>query len=198
MPESYALVSLDEARTQLGIEDTNKAARVSLLVDAATELIENYIGNAVVIRSFTEKHWGAKKHIFLQRYPVTAITSITDPDSQTVAAADYILIDDEGRLQHHGTFPNARDADGARARWSIVYTAGRYTATNTVAAKFKEAAHIIIAERFRRAEPGITSRKVGDLAITYSDRSTSRSIGRSLAIPDEVRALLADEVSLSV
>jgi len=197
MPLSRAILTLDEARTYLGApEDAATSSRLQQLVDSATLQIEEYIQNAVVEGTFTEKHRGGVRQWFLRRYPIQSITSITDPSSTTIPNTDYTLEEEQGRIIAFGSFATAVETDGRPARWSVVYVAGKYATTDVVDANFKLAANILIAERFERPESGVISKKVGDLQIMYSD--AGRSFTGPGLIPAEVRQLIGSYVSRQV
>ena len=197
MPVSRAILTLDEARTYLGVDDAvATSARLQQLVDSATLQIEEYIQNAVVQGTFTEKFKGGVRQWFLRRYPIQSITSITDPSSTTIPNTDYVLEEEQGRIIAFGRFATAVETDGRPARWSVVYVGGKYASTDVVDPNFKLAANILIADRFERPEPGIISKKVGDLQIMYSD--AGRSFAGPGLIPAEVRQLIGSHVSRQV
>jgi len=197
MPVPRAILTLDEARTYLGVDDdVVTSARLQQLVDSATLQIEEYIQNAVVQGTFTEKFKGGTNQWFLRRYPIQSITSITDPSSTTIPATDYILEEEQGRIIAFGRFATAVETDGRPARWSVVYIGGKYASTDVVDPNFKLAANLLIAERFERPEAGVISKKVGDLQIMYSD--AGRSFTGPGLIPAEVRQLIGSHVSRQV
>lgn len=194
MAIAYALISLDEARTYLGVSDSTKAARIQALIEAVSEMVEAYIGNALVKRDFTELKLGGKTgEWFLWRYPVNSIASIVDPDSNTIAAANYHLIAEQGRIIYrYGKFPIARNSTGAEERWTITYNAGRFDATDSVEPRFKEAAKILLGKRYHRPDTGVLSKKVGDLSLTYEASLSFR--GDQVLMPAEVIALIGPAV----
>lgn len=200
MPVSRAILTLDEARTYLGAEDTViPSARLQMLVDSATLHLEAYLQNAVVEGTFTEKRWGGTKQWFLSKYPIQSITSIADPAANTILATDYTIIEDEGRLIPFGRFATAVATDGRRERWLITYVAGRFATTDAVDQNFKMAANILVADRFARPGSGVVSKQVGDLKIQYSDPSSSRAEGAATAlVPDSVRQLVGHFVSRQI
>ena len=197
MPVTRAILTLDEARTYLGADDTAvPSARLQMLVDSATLQIEEYIQNAVVQGTFTEKRWGGQRQWFLSKYPVQSITSIADPATNTILATDYTLIAEQGRLIPFGRFATAVETDGTRARWLVTYVAGLFASIDVVEPNFKMAAQILVADRFERPTTGVISKKVGDLQLMYSD--PTRSFTGAGLVPDEVRQLIGSHVSRQV
>jgi hypothetical protein len=159
------------------------------LISAATAAIEAYIDNAMVQRAFTEdysggvKPWllGGAKRIKLRKYPIVSVASITDDDSNTVAATDYTVVADLGWLEHDGTWPRPV------GRWTIVYTAGRYADTASVAADVKQAAIRVIRAWLSGRAPDVESVTVGPV----TERYRSAESGLQGGLPGDVEAALA-------
>ncbi len=76
----HALVSLDEARRHLRKERDMTIAEWDTLeraINAVTVAAEREIGRQIVARALTERYNGnGKTHLFLNQYPVTAVSSI--------------------------------------------------------------------------------------------------------------------------
>lgn len=134
-----------------------------------------------------------EKRLYLTRYPIISVTSITDPAANTVSAADYVVYKAEGMLIHSGAWPVAQDTSGNIARWSVVYVAGRYANTAAVEANLKLACKLLVATRFSQREGDVISKRVGDLSISYREGQAGNG-----GLPVEVTSLIAPYVSLGV
>lgn len=190
---TYDLISLAEAKTHLGISDTAQDALLEALITGVSFAIEAYCQTAFVQRTVTDIMAGGldfrrnEKTLYLTRYPIVSVISITDPAGNTVPAADYVIYAAEGMLVHAGAWPVAQDSNGNIARWSVVYVAGRYTNTLAVDADVKLACTLLVAARYSRREGDIASKSIGggDFSISY------RSAQAGESMPLEVTALLA-------
>lgn len=193
-----ALISLAEAKTHLGISDTVQDTLLEALIDGASAAIEAFCQTVFVQRTITDIIGGpglrrSEKRLYLNSYPIVSVTSITDPAANTVPATDYVIYKAEGMLVNAGAWPVAQDTNGNIARWTIVYVAGRAANTAAVEANVKLACKLLVATRLSLREGGITSKRVGDLSISYRDPQVSDS-----GLPAEVTSLLASYVSLGV
>ena len=190
-----ALISLAEAKTHLGITDTANDTLLEALIDGASAAIEAFCQTVFVQRTITDIVAGGPglrcKRIYLTRYPIVSVTSITDPAANTVPATDYVIYKAEGMLIHAGAWPEAQDSNGNVARWSVVYIAGRAATTAAVEANLKLACKMLVAATFSRRESGIASKRVGDLSVSYHAPSAEGG-----GMPPEVASLLAPYVSI--
>lgn len=185
MPLAYALSTWPQAQPWLEqVGHVKDPTWVEQMLDAATVRIEHETGATFVQRSFTERRRGGvlgvrggAKRIYLDHYPVVSVTSITDEDSDTVAAADYRILEDLGALEHDGRWPVPT------GEWSIVYTAGRYASTDAVAEDVRLACNLLVSHWIGAREDG-----GGSVGI----------LGLQGALPSDVKSLLTPYQSRSV
>lgn len=185
--EDRYILDLEEGKRHLNVTTTSDDAEILAFIGGATFAIENYVQNAVVQRTFTEDYTagvgarlGGARRIYLKRYPIQSVTSITDDESNTVVAADYIVVADEGYLEHDWLWPVPV------GRWSIVYVAGRYATTKDVEQHWKTACKLLLADYWNLPQASVESKKIGDLSITYrTEEGTSNP-----TLPQAVRFLI--------
>lgn len=121
-----ALVTAAEATAYLGLGTLtgDDADNLQRQINAASAMIENWLGVPTIYRNAQEWHYGAKKYIYLRNYPVLAIISIVDPAGNVIPATDYIVENDMGRLAHFGRFWVAQTTGGQPTRWKFDHVAG--------------------------------------------------------------------------
>lgn len=183
------LVTLSEVKTALNITVTDHDSRLSALITNTSARILAYLQTAVVHETVTEKHFGGKKRIYLKKYPYVSDIAIIDGKGNTMPSTDYIIIAEQGILQHVGNWPTAEEADGKIGRWSITFKAGLVANTAAVPADLKEACHLWVSRRFNRIDQSVRSKSVGDVSISYTASDEAD------AIPPDVAALLSPYVS---
>jgi len=179
---TYALLSDSELNSYIPSEQGSsiKHPPLSVLNNAAALKLEDMCGGtAFVQRSFTEDHSGGMlgrrgglKRLYLNRTPIVSVASITDDDSNTVAATDYTVV---------GTLGNSYlEFDGVMSapvgRWTVVYTAGVFADTESVTWDVKVAALALI--RQLRDNKGVTS-----TSSSLSGRAGSRARTRAQVSP---------------
>lgn len=183
------LVTLSEVKTALNITITDHDSRLTALITNTSARILAYLQTAVVHETVTEKHFGGKKRIYLKKYPYVSDIAIVDGKGNTVPSTDYLIIAEEGVLQHVGLWPTAEEADGKIGRWSITFKAGLAANTASVAGDIKDACHLWVSRRFNRIDQSVRSKSVGDMSIGYTASDDAD------AIPPDVAALLSPYVS---
>lgn len=198
----YALVTLAEAKTALGITGSSQDAKLEALINAATEQIEGFCQNAFVQREFEEFHTGGvngrrgrARLIELRRYPIVSVGSITDDSGETVEEEDFLVWPERGFLEHVYRWPVPMRERGGTGRWRIVYTAGRFATTADVSADLKEAVFGLL--RFWRAHtPGVSSKKVGDFSVVFGGGSSDGAGTPGLpSLPGDTVVLLQRYIS---
>lgn len=187
------LVTLAEVKTQLNITVSDHDTRLAALITNTSARILAYLQTAIVHETVTEKHFGGKKRIYLKKYPYVSDIAIIDGDGNTVPSTDYLIIAEEGILQHVGLWPTAEESDGKIGRWSITFKAGLAAATASVQGDIKDACHLWISKRFSRPDPSITSKSVGDMSLSYA--ILGESADGAPGVPPDVAQLLAPYVS---
>jgi hypothetical protein len=181
--EDLYLLDLEEGKRHLNVTTTTDDAEILAFIGGATFAIEAYVGNAIVQRSFTEDYTagqgpriGGASRIHLKHYPIVSVTSITDDESNTVASTDYIILADEGYLEHDWRWP------APVGRWTIVYTAGRYATTKAVEQHWKTACKLLLADYWNLPKSNIESKKIGDLDIKYRTQSGDSTSSMPMAV----------------
>jgi uncharacterized phiE125 gp8 family phage protein len=146
-------VSADDVKAQLELDasDTSKDTQIELYITAAREMLEQFSGLALITQTWkltldcwpadrgAEPWWsgvrdtaiytivqtGRAAQVFLPRYPLQSVSSIT-ADGESVTVADVFVVDTQekpGRLVKKGTatWPTVLDtANGIE----VVYVAG--------------------------------------------------------------------------
>jgi hypothetical protein len=174
---TYALITLAEAKVFPGLSavPASDDAILEGLIDAAAADFEDYWDNYGVRRSVTEKvTWHDIKlrsrdlsAVYLSRYPISSVESITDPASNTIAATEYWIDSERGILRTTGTWKLPQDSNGFVTYWTIVYTAGRVAATANIPANIKAACKAWVADLYKRPDRDVISKSVGDLSLGY-------------------------------
>lgn len=192
------LTTLARAKSLLSIpiEDTSQDEAISLFIEMASSIIETHCKRIFKKQSHTEKLSTVQEpyqvtqqpltKLVLRQYPVLSMESFSVlGESMT----DYELLSDSGILYRQSGWPRGEYIIEAS------YTAGYITpdiATTEQPVnlpKSLEMACILLIQTLMRA-PGVTSERVGDLAVTY------QSDGDNL--PPAVKALIAPFVSRRV
>lgn len=89
-------VSLDEVKAQCRVTDTASDALFEAYIGAATEMIEQYTGRAILAQTWVLALDGFANEIVLPRGPVTSVQSVTYIDLggiERTASADLYALD---------------------------------------------------------------------------------------------------------
>lgn len=201
----YALATVDEAKAYLKITGSAEDAALEFLLNAATLAIEKFCQTAFVIRSITEQQleqnrlrgdrlhgiadWRlpGSKLLFLDRYPIVSVTSITDDAGNVIGATEFAVWKDYGVLEHVSVWPRPLASTNAPGRWAVVYSAGRFATTADVGADLKLAALMLVALRRASKIPGVQSKSVGDLSITWANGGGGAD---GVGFPEDVAEML--------
>ena len=134
------LVTLEEYKEYNGIKKPDEDAKNSLLIDSVSALIKAYLGinNPEGGNSYTETHTVEydTDTIFLDRYPVDTITSVSELDRYTVDSTVHVPLaysSDYSVNKELGTITRLLSPSGL-ARWPI--GPGAVTITYTTAPKW--------------------------------------------------------------
>ena len=166
----YALVTVEEAQTYLGITASGEAlTRLEMLIDGVSAALDDEYQTYFVKRAWTEVHAGGIGHrrgfgrrVHLHRAPIEAVVSVVDGEGTEVDADDYLVLGDLGILEHHTRWPLPV------YRWSVTVSGGWFEDTAGVAADVKLEALSRVAARYQDPEGReAESVKVGDLQISY-------------------------------
>jgi hypothetical protein len=171
-----ALLTLDEAKTQLDIDSTAHDAELTLYIEALTPVIESYIG-PVEDQTFTEQADAHGGVVCLNQTPVLAITSMAPALTGGQAYTPDLLHVDSGsgvvRLLSGGSLYGGP--------WTITYTAGRGEVPATV-----KLAALILLQHLWRTQNGAArgASPADDYAVTEPVP------GFGYAVPNRVLQLL--------
>jgi len=185
-----SLITLAEAKVYPGMGSLASADEpiVESLCDACALEFESYLGKALIQRAFTEDYTYTEISrqsresdiIWLRRYPIVSVTSITDPADNTIADTDYWIDKVMGALRANSSWSLPKDDNGFTSYWTIVYTAGYWATTAAVPANIKTAAKMYVAYLYSRPNPEVASKSVGDLRIAYAESKGDSSIPASI------------------
>jgi hypothetical protein len=141
------IVSLADIKQQLNMTSTADDEELRAFLEAATGVIETYLGRAVVRRSFTEEH-AVYGEILLNWTPVISLTSVVSVDGTTTwNTADL-------HVSTSGVVTAKAGATALQGDISVTYTAG----APVVPANWALAARIIVQHLWdtQRGKSGAT------------------------------------------
>lgn len=174
-----ALITLDDAKAQLGLTTSSNDAELQGYINALTAVVEGIVG-PVENRTVTETVNGRGPALSLLQRPVVALTSVTPQLSGGTTL-------DVAQLYVDGATGIVQRLDGAHfygGPWTVVYTAGRGTVPPTI----RLAALILLQHLWRTqygASRGLASIGGGD------DFSVTEPVpGFGYAVPNRVLQLL--------
>lgn len=196
MANAVDLISLDEAKAALNISGTTFDTEIAIYVTAVSQAIDELCG-PVVARNVTEEHDGGTYSLWLFEAPVLSVTTVTEYDNTTArvltaetntskTATQYRADLESGRVRRRSNNLAERFACGA-GNIVVVYSAGRYADTNSVAPRFKLAASLMLTMNWR-AEQGAGTNTFGAFA------TGEPVFGSTFAIPNKVRELLYNDL----
>lgn len=156
-------VTLAEAKAQLRVEHTEDDAKITALVQAATEFLDGYYG--LIGRALVTQTWRADFDFYpsnglfkLPILPVQQITSVKYSDTanaeQTLDAASYSLFDGSIVLANGVSFPSVYDRPDAVR---VTFVAG-YGAAAAVPAPIKQAILLMVGHWYGVREAAVQPR----------------------------------------
>jgi hypothetical protein len=129
------IVGLADIKQQLNMTGTADDEELRAYLEAATGVIEDYLGRAVVRRSFTEEHADVNGEILLNWTPVVSLTSVATVDSETTWNIADLHVSPSGIVT---TLPTSSET--LQGNVAVTYTAG----SPVVKANWTLAARIIV------------------------------------------------------
>jgi hypothetical protein len=188
------LITIEEMRRYPGFESMSSAKEQSVasLIAAVTAEFEEYWGAYGVQRSISERSDYERMlsdspgfdKIWLSRAPIVSVTSIIDPAGNSVASTGYRIDCDLGCLYAPGGWQTPVDANGFAAYFTVTYVSGWVASPDLVPANIKQACKMRVAGLYDHPDREMTSKKVGDLTLTYA-------VGQDpAAIPDAIRGFI--------
>jgi len=192
-----ALDTLANVKSVLSITVATDDTMLTQLMDAADSFVEEHTGRSFEGGAFTETHPGGSDKVFLQNFPVAAITSLrVDPDRAFGSETErdpttYVVHADRGVIESlTGPFlqPYRKGSDDWPESVQAIYN----TATGSVPNAVKQAYSDLIGHWYRLAK---THSDANFLLLTELDDGTtvktySWSLTRGLTIPPGVLELL--------
>lgn len=213
MSDVLDVLTIAEARLAVALDsaDATQDARLPTYVTAISRRLDSLCGPVVARLVTGETHDGGQAWIELDSRPVVSVTSITEYSTltPTVLAAEsnlsrpatgYLLEPDRARAGLY-TGKVLRRASGNAANFAsgalnvvATYTAGRYPDTASVAAHFKEAAELMLANIFRKGQRPVSPAFRGGVYGGGDD--SAQGFASRYWIPPAAMDLLADEIGL--
>lgn len=186
---AYALVSLDDTKTFLGITDNSKDEVLKLMINMATDYIETQTGRRFTSAVNTyEKHDGTgTNQIKLNNFPIITppavilqVNNATDNTSDwaTISSDDYFVDTATGIITRTSSFldfETVGDNDEVLSEVRFSHGKDKYRATYTsgyatVPYDLQYACMSIVGQlNNTKAGSGIKSESLGDHSITYQD-----------------------------
>lgn len=142
-------ISLEDVKDHLRITEDDRDSDLLLLIYAAENHIENYLGRSLINKGYRLKLDCFKQTIEIPKPPLVSVESIkyidSDGNQQTVTASDYIVDADAtpGRVvpAYGLSWPSARSIINAV---EIEYTAGYGTTPDDIPDAIKHALKLLI------------------------------------------------------
>lgn len=168
---SYALTDVTATRTYLGYKDTSKDELIKLLINVATDYIEDYCGRRFKNTVYTNEviSGNGEKEMLLPQYPITAFVLLEKNGAvnnsaswESVDGESYWRDDPVGKL--FGTY---RFECGVR-NYRVTYSAGYATIPYDL--QFACMKLVELMARDTNAQ-GLSSERLGDHAVTFSKAS---------------------------
>jgi hypothetical protein len=167
---SSALCTVDQVKDYSGIADEHKNDLIELYINAASDLIDEYLGYSPASATFTnEVHSGNGTHFLtLKARPITVLTQVTE-DGDTVDISDFVIrtfyIDGYDYIFVRGN-----------SNYKVTYTAGYTAATmpRIITLTCVKLASLMIKEDGRTGSLGTTSISHGDGSRTFMDGGYNR------------------------
>lgn len=173
MADDLDVLTISEARLAVGVSESDTKYDVQLvaIVTAVSRALDGRYGAVVQREIEDEEAVGGGEVVSLRHWPVFEITEVTEYANTTPATVT---------LQTPGTQPDAgfyadkwitnsapfsgrlyRRSGGGCATWGkpvvVSYIAGRYIDTASVDEKFKDAARVMLKNRWRSDQPSAGS-----------------------------------------
>src|SRR3990167_6725763 len=168
-----ALVTIEEAKRQLGLDEADSAPDVRLdqLLRYASARVEDYCGRPFRLVSQDERHEGGREVIILDVRPISSVTEVSDfldpADPVVVSAPTYDLDPAEGTLRK----VDGSDWGPGRRRWRVEYEAGFASAPEAI----REAVIALAGARLSEGTGAFKSERIGD--YSYEKATTESGAG---------------------
>ena len=166
---SYALVTLDDVKSFLGITGSGSDALLTMLINMVTEHIETRCGRRFADTTYTEEEYSGigVKTLLLDEFPITSTetfklekngASDNTDDWEEIDADEYWVDADTGIITKTTSFNR-----GVK-NWRATFSAGY----DTIPYDLQWLAMSLISETFnRRNTQGVESEKLGDRTVKF-------------------------------
>lgn len=182
---AYALVSLDNTKTFLGITDHSKDEKLKMLINMATDYIESQTGKRFVSATHTEEEYDGTgtMQLVLKTFPIITFSllevnnSANNSDNwETIASENYWVDMEKGIITRTSNFVDfdESDEDGlsdtaftkGKNRYRATYTSGY----STIPYDLQFACMTLVSQLLNTSSGGgIKSESLGDHSVTYQD-----------------------------
>lgn len=167
MLETYALVTLDNAKDFLGITDSSKDDLLEILINQATDYIENECNRRFESTVYTEQEYSGRgiKTIQLDEFPVITFT-LLEVNNNTDNTDNWSEIDTDNYWVEEDTGILTKTTNYAKGNknYRATYTAG----FTTIPHDLQFACMMLVSETFnKRKAMGVKSESLGDHSLTF-------------------------------
>jgi hypothetical protein len=198
MADTLDVLTLDEAKAAVANNaGTNNDMLLESYITGVSRFLDTICG-PIVKREITEEPRSSTGNsIFLSKWPVDSITTVTE---YTGTTALVLTAETVGTAPSDAYSPDLaagmiyRRRSGYDSRWAtgrgnivVTYIAGRFDTTDEVDERFKRAAGITLANLWRREQ---------GMGVQLADGFVA--MGATYALPDAAKALLAGELQTRV
>lgn len=160
MADPLDLLTLDEGKTAINMsfDNANHEEEIARQITAVSRIIDEACG-PVVVRTVTEElhEIGAgQATVYLDELPVQSVTTVDEFDGTTLTTLAPVAFAESTSGYFAGAGVLARRLSGQAYIWPnggtvrVTYEAGRYASTETVDARFKEAAAAVLRRLWKR------------------------------------------------
>ena len=166
---TYAVVSLENVKSFLGITNDSQNELLKLLINQSTEFIESATNRRIkeTVHTYEKFDGNGEKEIQLKEYPIIIPPNVilqknnaidNSDDWETIDATDYFIDTDTGILRMNSKFCRGKN------NYRATYTAGY----STVPYDLQYVSMSVISETLnRRKSMGISSERLGDHQISF-------------------------------
>lgn len=166
--------TLEKLQKYLWDETTENATKIEDLIETATTLLDTEIGQNLESKTFTRRIDGTGTcRIVMERSDITAVTSVRDVRTSSIATLDYI---------DWSVIYLTRDIDRGRKNIEIMYVAWFTEVPKDLEAYFLEYCKALWTVMHSSDTKVQKSKRIWDLSVTYF--SPSELASESLARPE--------------
>lgn len=182
---AYALATLADTKSFLGINNSSNDSRLEMLINMATVYLETLTNRRFASTVYTdEKYDGTgKRELQLKKFPIISFTQLqknraTDnsDDWETIDSSDYWVDNDNGIITMTSPFLEFADSEENDLTESLLFELGKnkyratYTAGHaTVPHDIQMACILIVGEMFNTGKAsGVKRESLGDHSVEFA------------------------------